>query len=130
MRVRVGREGDREQIARIQAASPEAAQWAVEDNPLLIAELDGCVVGFLVWRENAPEEAEILNLAVDPAYRRRGAAGRLIAEMPHPEIFLEVRESNQGARALYRQAGFREVGRRPAYYQDPAETAIVMRWQK
>jgi ribosomal-protein-alanine N-acetyltransferase len=41
--------------------------------------------------------------------------------------FLEVRESNEAARALYRQHGFEEVSIRPNYYQDTGETAVVMR---
>jgi ribosomal protein S18 acetylase RimI-like enzyme len=44
--------------------------------------------------------------------------------------FLEVRESNVVARNLYSRLGFEEVGRRPHYYQDTGETAVVMRRQK
>jgi ribosomal-protein-alanine N-acetyltransferase len=41
--------------------------------------------------------------------------------------FLEVRESNAAARRLYESLGFEQVGERPAYYENPAETGIVMR---
>jgi ribosomal-protein-alanine N-acetyltransferase len=58
-----------------------------------------------------------------------GIASSLLAfELKRDDIFfLEVRESNHGAQTLYRQFGFIEIGRRPDYYQNPSETAIVMR---
>jgi len=97
--------------------------------------LKGGIVGYLVSHEICPPlagmvaEREILNLAVDAPYRRLGIAGRLLeAELKRGGIhFLEVRESNQAAQALYRKFGFREIGQRPAYYQSPVEAAIVMR---
>ena len=46
------------------------------------------------------------------------------------EIYLEVRESNSGARALYAAFGFNESGVRPNYYQSPREAGIVMKLQK
>ncbi len=131
MHVRAGKAADAAAVARIQAACPEASQWAwANDYPLLIAETRRAIAGFLIWRVTAPDEAEILNLAVDPAFRRRGAAQALIAALTSPEIFLEVRESNRAARALYTKAGFREAGLRFGYYHDPPEAAIVMRLQK
>jgi|ERR1700733_7117675 len=97
--------------------------------------LNGGIVGYLVSHEICPPlagmvaEREILNLAVDAPYRRLGIAGRLLeAELKRGGIhFLEVRESNQSAQALYRKFGFREIGQRPGYYQSPVEAAIVMR---
>lgn len=127
MRIRPGRAEDYEAIARIQSASPEAAQWEPSGYELLVAELDGSLAGFLVWRAVAHDEAEILNLAVTPIHRRRGIARALLAQIPKPALFLEVREGNQAARALYRSCGFEEAGRRPAYYRHPPETAIVMK---
>ena len=93
------------------------------------------VAGFLVSREifagsgQAPPEREILNLAVAPRFRRQGVAGLLLQyELNHRAIFyLEVRESNTAARALYGKFGFREISRRTGYYLHPPETAIVMR---
>ncbi len=93
------------------------------------------VAGFLVSREifggsrQAPPEREILNLAVAPCFRRQGIAGLLLQyELNHRAIFyLEVRESNSAARALYGKFGFREISRRTGYYLHPPETAIVMR---
>jgi ribosomal protein S18 acetylase RimI-like enzyme len=133
--VRDARREDLPAIARIQGASPEAAQWdpagylAYECR---VAERNGEVGGFIVVRPVAPGESEILNLAVAPALRRTGIAETLardaIAERPG-NLFLEVRESNHAARALYRKLGFAECGRRGEYYADPPDAAIVMRFQ-
>ena len=86
------------------------------------------MAGFLVSRALATLEREILNLAVDPCCRRCGVASALLQnELRKPGThFLEVRESNTAAQALYRKFGFEEVGRRAQYYELPAETAIVM----
>ncbi len=100
----------------------------------VVAEIQGCVAGFLVSREILPAvdgalpEREILNLAVAPRYRRLGIATALLKHELSREAthFLEVRESNVAALALYRKCGFIEVGRRAGYYEFPAETAIVM----
>jgi ribosomal-protein-alanine N-acetyltransferase len=96
-----------------------------------VAVVDGHVAGFLVTRESAPREREILNLVVDAAYRRQGIARALLRD----EIqsfqgvwFLEVRESNAPAIGLYKTSGFEPVGRRSEYYSDPGEAGIVMRF--
>lgn len=101
----------------------------------MVALLDGRIAGFLVARETFPgngealPEREILNLAVDAALRRLGVASALLKhELAFGGThFLEVRESNAAARALYRKFGFVEVGTRRDYYDDPIEKAIVMR---
>jgi ribosomal-protein-alanine N-acetyltransferase len=91
------------------------------------------VVGFAVlWF--AADEAELGDLAVDPGYQRRGI-GRLLLEASietarargSRTLYLEVRESNAAARALYESRGFRTVGCRPGYYSEPREDACVMR---
>jgi len=123
-------------IARIQAASPEASQWDPPDYLVydgFVVLVDGAVAGFLVTRPTGPGEREILNLAVDPAHRRRGIAMRLMeAELDRAggsgAWFLEVRESNLGAIGLYRSLGFHVAGRRADYYQNPPEAGIVMRF--
>jgi ribosomal-protein-alanine N-acetyltransferase len=72
---------------------------------------------------------EILNLAVAPSNRRKGIAKALVsASLEHVcgNVFLEVRESNLAARQLYESIGFKEVNRRPQYYSDSQEAAIVM----
>jgi ribosomal-protein-alanine N-acetyltransferase len=104
----------------------------------VVAEIQGCVAGFLVSREIFPavdgalSEREILNLAVAPKYRRLGVATALLKHELSREArhFLEVRESNVAALALYRKCGFVEVGRRAGYYEFPTETAIVMSLKK
>ena len=100
--------------------------WVAEDQ-------GGVVVGYVFCREVAGE-SELLNIAVAPAARRSGVGGELLSSAlawaearGARETFLEVRESNGGAIALYERAGFRAVGRRPGYYQAPAEDAILYR---
>ena len=92
--------------------------------------------GFILSRL-AAGEAEILSVAVASARRGRGLARALLnlhlrrlAGFGARAVFLEVDEDNEPARRLYRRAGFREVGRRPGYYQqgrDHAATALVLR---
>jgi ribosomal-protein-alanine N-acetyltransferase len=119
-------------IAQIQFASPEASQWAVTEYlkyDLIVAVCDGRIAGFAVARRLAEGEGELLNLAVDPAFRRRGIGRRLVAEVAsgHPGLlWLEVRESNTGARKFYESLGFCATGRRPDYYPESGEGAIVM----
>ncbi len=79
-------------------------------------------------------EGEIANIATHPAWRGRGVGRALLQEALAAAdealaeaIFLEVRESNAAARALYAAQGFVQVGRRRQYYQQPAEDALVMR---
>ena len=85
----------------------------------------------MVSRATAPGEREILNLAVEPSLRRRGVARRLLEEVLSREEgtwFLEVRESNAAAIRLYEGLGFRPMGLRKNYYNDPSESGIVMRF--
>lgn len=131
--IRPMRDADAEAVARIQAATPEASQWDPRGYlafDAFVAEVENEVAGFVVLRRTAPDEAEILNLAVAPARRRQGLARRLLehAALARPvALFLEVRESNHGAQALYRALGFTAYGRRPGYYERPAEAAVLMR---
>ena len=94
-----------------------------------VATAKDLIAGFLVSRALVAEEREILNVAVRPEWRRHGVASLLLQnELTRGgTFFLEVRESNLAARALYSRFGFREAGRRVDYYQFPNETAIVMR---
>jgi ribosomal-protein-alanine acetyltransferase len=127
--VRPGAESDIPAIRRIQLASHSASHWEPEtyfEFNVGIAERDGQVCGFIVSRDVAGE-IEVLNLASAPKMRRQGIASALLASLDASEIFLEVRESNSAARKLYEKLGFFAVGTRPEYYDDPVETAIVMR---
>jgi len=132
--IRRGNAGDLADIDRIQKASPEASQWGVADYlayDLHVALWDGRVAGFLVVRPTAPDEWEILNLAVAPEYRGRGVARRLVESLQTSVtgcVFLEVRESNSAARKLYNSMGFQEVSLRQQYYNFPPEAAIVMKF--
>ena len=133
MIVRAAVADDLAAIAAIQARSPEASQWdpaSYLSYECLVA-ADPHVVGFLVARQNGPGEREILNLAVEPSQRRRGVARALLqAELAceKTQWFLEVRASNGGAIMLYQKAGFGVAGRRDAYYRDPPEPGIVMKF--
>lgn len=80
------------------------------------------------------KEAELLRIATSPLRRGQGLAGALLRDCQTQlsvqgctALFLEVRESNLAARALYERAGFFEVGRRKRYYQDPEEAALLLR---
>lgn len=89
------------------------------------------VVGYVgLW--NICGTAEIIDVAVHQDYRRQGVAKRLLEAMIDEcerqgifEINLEVRESNSGARELYKKLGFLENGLRKNYYENK-ETAILM----
>ncbi len=91
------------------------------------------LLGFLV-AHNVDREWELENIAVPSGVRRRGFATMLLQELLRrareangESLFLEVRESNQLARALYEKLGFLQSGRRKAYYQSPAEDALIYR---
>ena len=92
----------------------------------------GKVIGFIMSRL-AAGEAEILSVAVAPAWRGRGLSRQLLdlhlrrlAGLGIRAVYLEVGEQNAPACRLYRRAGFNEVGHRQGYYEDGA-TALVLR---
>ena len=134
--VRPATREDLHAIAAIQAASPEASQWEPSEYlryDCVVAIAEEKVAAFLVSRETAPGEREILNLAVDPPWRCRGMARQLLeGELSRPKThwFLEVRESNAAAQRFYESLGFRAAGRRENYYRSlgegSPEGAIVM----
>lgn len=132
--IRRGEAGDLAEIAAIQAASPETAQWDVAQYlqyDLRVALRQDRVAGFLVGRQVAEGERELLNLAVTPEWRRQGIARALLGDWLKEaggETYLEVRESNRAARSFYEVLGFQYVGRRNGYYESPPEPAIVMKF--
>ncbi|HET8889383.1 MAG TPA: ribosomal protein S18-alanine N-acetyltransferase [Candidatus Angelobacter sp.] len=113
---------------------PPGCQPQSRDRTALVVEQAGAVVGFIVGQQVA-EEWEIENIAVTGAARRCGLGSRLVGELlDHVRrrggktVFLEVRESNRAARSLYEKWAFIEVGSRKAYYQNPAEDALVLKF--
>jgi ribosomal-protein-alanine acetyltransferase len=133
VKIRAATGDDLPAIAAIQGSSPEASQWQTEcylDHDCLVAVVEGRVVGFLVTRATAPDEGEILNVAVEPTFRRSGIGWMLMETLlasARKAWFLEVRESNYAAINLYKTLGFSPSGRRENYYHEPVEAAIVMR---
>ena len=133
IKIRQAEANDLDQITAIQATAPEASQWQTPDYLTFdcqVATLDGQIAGFVVSRTVGDLEREILNVAVRPDLRRLRIATELLrAEMARwpGAHFLEVRESNTGARQLYERLGFEAVGSRPGYYENPSEAGIVMR---
>ncbi|HEY6306379.1 MAG TPA: ribosomal protein S18-alanine N-acetyltransferase [Candidatus Angelobacter sp.] len=152
VRVRPGVASDLNRLTEIARRSATAAQWRREEyerlftreitnaqartnaRALLVVEQDGQVMGFIVGRAVAGEW-EIENVAISGPARRRGLGSHLLGEFLNlvrarggSEIFLEVRESNQAARKLYEKWAFVEAGRRKAYYQDPQEDALILRF--
>ncbi len=132
--IRPAEETDLEEIWRIQSASEQASQWKPADyvqHTCLVACVNDRMAGFAVARRVAADEIEILNLAVDPVFRRRGAGRALVRELigKNPgTVYLEVRQSNVAARKLYHSLGFEVISVRPDYYQAPGESAIVMKF--
>ncbi len=99
----------------------------------LVATEDPEIRGFAIARCGIGEW-EIENIVVAVEHRRRGIGSRLVREILRaardagaPSVLLEVRESSVAARQLYEQLGFTEVGRRPRYYREPAEDALLLR---
>jgi ribosomal-protein-alanine N-acetyltransferase len=132
--IRPARKTDLPELDRIQRLAPEAVLWEAAGYlayDCRVAECGGRTAGFVVCRKLSDDEAEVLSLVVDPEVRRRGVASRLMREVLDHVAgvtwYLEVRESNQPARNLYRKLGFEDISLRPAYYQDTGEAAVVMR---
>lgn len=91
----------------------------------------GRILGYLVCRLLF-DTWHVLDVAVSPIRRRRGVArlllGRFldVAASSGYDVTLEVRPSNAAALALYGELGFVERGRRPGYYDDTQEDALIM----
>ena len=103
-------------------------QWAI----WLVA-LEGDALAGYLGVQYGPDGADIMTIATAPAFRGRGVGRALIAEMAArlktmglQWLTLEVRPSNTAALGLYEAMGFQQVGKRPRYYRDPVEDAILM----
>lgn len=140
MNIRTMEARDIDAVLAIQSACPETAQWVMWDYNRAaagemagwIAEENGEVIGFLVGRP-VVSDFEILNFAVAPAARRRGAGAALLQQAIefgksiHAEnTLLEVRASNLAALQFYERRDFRATGRRRRYYTAPVEDALVL----
>ena len=118
----------------------EASVRSELTNPLsvwLVAVEDGCVAGY-IGSQSVMGEADMMNVAVLPDQRRKGIAEKLVQALVAALarngvhcLTLEVRASNEPAKALYEKLGFVSVGRRPNYYRNPREDALILRkeWQ-
>ncbi|NQV81762.1 MAG: GNAT family N-acetyltransferase [Alphaproteobacteria bacterium] len=100
-----------------------------------VADSPGGPGGFHITRF-AADEAEIISIGVRPSARRTGLGAALLRDAMDRSmdagarmLFVDVAENNPAAIALYRQAGFAAVGRRPGYYADPNghRDALVLR---
>ena len=105
-------------------------------NPLALwlVAVDGDVVAGYVGSQSVMGEADMMNLAVLPDYRRKGIGEMLVKRLVEEltanavsSLTLEVRASNTGAIELYNKLGFAQVGRRPNYYKNPKEDALILR---
>ena len=103
----------------------------------LVAMEGDALVGY-VGSQSVLGESDMMNIAVHPKYRRKGIAEALVtalvAELTargNHSLMLEVRPSNTPAVTLYEKLGFFQVGRRPNYYRNPKEDALILRkeWQ-
>lgn len=106
---------------------------AVPHRITLVAETRQTLVGFIIAVLVTPE-AELELVAVDPAFQRRGIGRQLMQRLCDEletsditEVTLEVRASNESAKALYTSLGFSVSGLRARYYADPIEDAIQMK---
>jgi [ribosomal protein S18]-alanine N-acetyltransferase len=132
--------GDAAGISIVAKESPGAAPWSEQQYLDAIsgncegwaAVVDERIAGFLFARV-AADEAELLNMGVAAAIRRRKVGARLLdaavsfaRQRGAKRMFLEVRESNATAMTFYKWAGFSESGRRVRYYSNPTEDAWLL----
>ncbi|HXP46669.1 MAG TPA: ribosomal protein S18-alanine N-acetyltransferase [Terriglobales bacterium] len=126
-------------LLELEGGSAAAAHWSEAEYHRVFAEAartvlvigEDAVQGFIVGRDLGPEW-EIENIVVASSVQRRGLGTRLVQKLLDlarsrgaQAVFLEVRESNRAARALYSKSGFVETGRRRGYYKSPEEDALV-----
>ena len=144
--IREMRAADVEAVIDLTEALNEAPRWATgvyaalispgspRERIALVAQdsKSGAVAGLIVARLIAPE-AELESIAVARAMQRRGAGRQLLERLRErlreedlESLHLEVRVSNRAAICLYKTFGFNETARRPRYYTDPVEDAVLM----
>ena len=145
MRIRKLSHEDLAAIIVIQTRTPEASRWTQGDYQSLAREPSGLIlvadlgttdrpgiIGFAAFHR-VIDEAEVLNMAVDPEYQRQGVGRGLLAEglrrlleQGVRRVYLEVRTSNIRAQKLYFSAGLALHYLREDYYDNPREDALVL----
>ena len=140
MEIRRARPDDATDIAELEEkifADPfnrkDIFSYICSDNGMCFTAIDESgVVGYILGTK-IPPEGEIYRIAVREDKRQRGIGYRLLSyglktEMEHgvETVFLEVRSQNAPARALYKAYGFKEIGIRKNYYQNPSDDAVIM----
>jgi ribosomal-protein-alanine N-acetyltransferase len=139
--IRGFRPEDIPELVSITEESTQSASWSKESYEKLcklegflafVNETAGCITGFVAGLQVA-DEGEILNLVVRRENRRRGEGHALLSAVLEQlrrrgvnKLFLEVRESNEAGIAFYEKMGFAKTGRRPGYYREPEEAALLM----
>lgn len=145
-RVRLASSADLEAIFVLEQTCDEAPHWsraawvaalsqdpsAVPVRAVFVADNQLGMLGFAVGI-CAGTFAELESVAVSAAARRQGVGKALCQQIMDwsrqvgaQTVELEVRASSGGAMALYRSLGFQEQGRRPGYYRNPPEDAVLM----
>lgn len=138
MRVRTATANDIAAMMAVECQSPTAAHWPearyeamLAGGHLALVIEESSVQGFVVGK-GVRGEWEVENIAVSVSVQRQGLGTLLLREFlatagkeDAKAVFLEVRESNQAARKFYEKFGFVLTGRRPRYYIDPQEDALL-----
>ncbi|HEM5075245.1 TPA: ribosomal protein S18-alanine N-acetyltransferase [Streptococcus suis] len=108
-----------------------ASSMSSQDEDYYLAYKGQELVGFLAV-QTVLDEMEILQIAVKADFQRLGIASQLMATVMDwdGDIFLEVRESNSAAQALYTRQHFTKIGKRKDYYRHPVEDAVIMKRER
>lgn len=135
-----GQENLVEAVLAVMQSVYETSPWTLEqiassmssqDEDYYLAYKGQELVGFLAV-QTVLDEMEILQIAVKTDFQRLGIASQLMAAVMDCEgdIFLEVRESNSAAQALYTRQHFTKIGKRKDYYRHPVEDAVLMKRER
>ncbi|MCK3905338.1 ribosomal protein S18-alanine N-acetyltransferase [Streptococcus suis] len=135
-----GQENLAEAVLAVMQSVYEQSPWTLEqiassmtsqDEDYYLAYEGQELVGFLVV-QTVLDEMEILQIAVRADFQRLGIASQLMAAVMDwdGDIFLEVRESNSAAQALYTRQHFTQIGKRKDYYRHPIEDAVMMKRER
>ena len=110
------------------------ASELANDLAFWLVALEGETVAGYVGSQTVMGESDMMNIAVHPDFRRQGIAEALVEtlitelrEQGSRCLTLEVRSSNDPAKQLYQKLGFIQIGKRPNYYFNPREDALILR---